>query len=63
MSRKDYILIAEALRQLRLDLTRSSSVDYIINNVLDETAIALADALQRDNDRFNRQRFIEACKP
>ena len=46
MSRKDYQLIAQALRE-------ASSPD--------DTAHAIADALQADNPRFDRARFLIAA--
>ena len=49
MTCKDYILIANALRD--------SGEDYFL------AVINLADALAADNPRFDRDRFIEATRP
>jgi hypothetical protein len=50
MSRKHFILIAEAIRNLRL--TNEQRIDV---------AYAMADVLQATNPRFNRSRFISAA--
>ena len=49
MTRRDYILIANALRK--------SGEDYFL------ALLNLADALEVDNPRFDRERFIEATRP
>ena len=55
MTRKDYILIAAALN----DAARwPTSVE---RRSLDMIADALADALARDNPRFDRERFLKAA--
>ena len=51
MTRKDYVLIAQA---------------FALFNYLDQPtryfiALALADGLEKDNPRFDRARFIESC--
>jgi len=53
MSRKDYQLIAQALR--------SSWEDHGTPPSPDDTAHAIADALQADNPRFDRDRFLIAA--
>jgi hypothetical protein len=45
MTRKDYVLIADTLANLTLSLV----------------AEELATALETDNPRFNRARFLDAC--
>jgi len=61
MTRKDYILIALAMRGVR---DRIQVVDdpadsaYLWWRV---TVNALADAFQNDNERFDRDRFKAAC--
>lgn len=58
MTRKDYILIAEALKEARaeaLALRAGAGVGVTI------AAVRLADALARDNPRFDRERFLKAC--
>lgn len=56
MTRKDYILIAEALKVSRL---RAEREDIALGN--DYAAKAIADALGRDNPRFDRERFLKAA--
>jgi hypothetical protein len=60
MSRKDYILIANAFAE-RVKLaqcfnTRASRMTHLL-----EIASTIADSLARDNPRFDRSRFLTAC--
>ena len=58
MTRKDYVLIAEAMREARLwiaDQTPNAVAAWMI------AVKALATALHRDNPRFDRERFYAAC--
>jgi hypothetical protein len=51
MSRKDYILIAEALQSA---VARGANIDIVKE--------AIADALVRDNSKFNKAHFLEVVK-
>jgi len=64
MTRKDYVLIAAALKAAR------DGYDYIpalefegspIETALNDAAGAIAAALARDNPRFDRERFLKAA--
>lgn len=55
MTRKDYVLIAEAVN-LAKDQTRPAERDPIY-----WTAHFVANALRRDNPRFEKARFMAAC--
>lgn len=55
MTRKDYILIAETIRVSKLEWAGNN------NNLVDDISRALADALVKENPRFNRARFLTAC--
>lgn len=56
MTRKDYELIATAVRDSAMDRpTYSQQVQRRF------TAMRLADALASQNPRFNRERFLAAC--
>lgn len=56
MTRKDFVLIAGAVRiAIHPD---SSKVEI---QTIKTVAISLADALTRTNPRFDRDRFITAC--
>ena len=67
MTRKDYAVIAEALASVK-----PKSTEALVTTVPDEwrgrlyqwhdTLAALRDALQADNPRFDRSRFIAAAK-
>ena len=50
MTRKDYIIIAEAIKKAEQESQSKTTVAYV-----------LADALQKDNNRFDRARFLIAC--
>ena len=54
MTRKDYILIAEAIEAIRADFGDNPVA-------LDVVAGELASALQADNSRFDKARFLTAC--
>jgi hypothetical protein len=52
MTRKDYVLIADVIKNL----------DEVIDSyALEVLADNMADALESDNPRFNRHRFLVAC--
>ncbi len=55
MTRKDYELIAAAIAGMP---THAPA----LRTTQDSAARTLADALARTNPRFNRARFLEACK-
>lgn len=72
MTRKDYILIAEALRQAanalngydryeRIPLTEESKVQ-IANESGRTVTRFLADALSQDNPRFDREHFLAVVR-
>ena len=59
MTRKDYVMIAQALRtqfELSHDNNEDDGLCAVINIAND-----LATALEADNPRFDRERFLEAC--
>ena len=57
MTRKDYILIAKAFRQAQEDNYGDSSANAGIEYASD----LLADALAKENPRFDKDKFIKAC--
>jgi len=61
MTRKDYILIAAALRDVLL--IDCPSVEYLNGARAAHVSAAerLADVLARDNGRFDRERFLKAA--
>lgn len=70
MTRKDYVMIAETIRELLADIERGAATavcDRTRNIITGEhlgvrhAALRLADQLHSENTRFDRARFIEAC--
>ena len=65
MTRKDYILIAETLRELLADIDREPvGMREVLTGErigVRSVALRLADQLRQDNPRFDRTRFIETC--
>jgi hypothetical protein len=52
MTRKDYVLIADVIKNLD---------ECIDSDGLEALADNMADALESDNPRFDRARFLDAC--
>jgi hypothetical protein len=64
MTRKDYELIAATLNAQALEYrsgTAFSHDDDVALEALLRIANSVADALTRDNPRFDRERFLSAC--
>ena len=61
MTRKDYVLIAAALRDTLL--INCPSAEYLAGAEAASYSAAsrVADALSRENPRFDRARFLQAC--
>jgi len=59
MTRKDYVLIAEALNSARLDMKEMPHGDRTYGTY--QAAESIAYALRRTNPRFEKARFMEAC--
>jgi hypothetical protein len=59
MTRKDYVLIAEVIASLRGEQRDKGAFAH--SPSLEEVAGELARALEIDNPRFNRARFLDAC--
>lgn len=55
MTKKDYKLIARVIHKVKLSNFR----DY--DEGLTTLVAEMGDALQRDNERFDRHKFEEAC--
>lgn len=65
MTRKDYELIAEAIREVRSDYLELDELlddpEITVEKVLSDFIDELADRLSDENPRFNRSIFINAC--
>jgi hypothetical protein len=61
MTRKDYIAIAAALKSARVHNLIGESNRALYNIGVDNAVSYVADALARDNPRFDRARFEAAC--
>jgi hypothetical protein len=60
MTRKDYILIAAALSAALVKCADNLEGNREAVGVY-RCALSLAEALERDNARFDRARFLKAC--
>lgn len=58
MTKKDYILIAAAIRRAR---NANPNDHAVARDTLEHVAREIADDLKRDNGRFDRARFLAAC--
>ena len=57
MTRKDYVMIADILRNNREDFIEGEDGFTVIEIIANQ----MASALQADNPRFDRARFLTAC--
>lgn len=57
MTRKDYVLIAAALKSSQLEQFRDGAQPF----QHEVSCKRVADALATDNPRFDRDRFLKAC--
>jgi len=60
MTKQDYKLIAEAIKK-HLDNYTEYYTDSEENYHLGEFIKTIANSLQKDNDRFDRTKFLSAC--
>lgn len=61
MTRRDYILIATALRSARVTNYISERSRDLYNAGIDAAVQHIADALEADNPAFDRKKFSEAA--
>lgn len=61
MTRKDYVLIANSLKECLLIAEGNGSAAAYFNNGVKRAALSLSDDFARDNARFDRERFLTAC--
>jgi hypothetical protein len=61
MTRKDYELIASALRSSRLHLPSNDERQAGAKDQWETTVEEVADDLERENPRFDRNKFLTAC--
>lgn len=62
MSSKDYAVIAAEIRDANQAAFRASSEAYAaVSAALERVAFGLADVFDRDNPRFDAERFTSAC--
>lgn len=59
MTRKDYELLAQAVRDALYDPSVQPSTEC--QRAVRLVACHIADDLADDNDRFDRERFLKAC--
>ena len=62
MTRKDYQLIAAAINGVYESIAEHPDATRAHNTGTELVTFAVASALAQDNPRFDRARFINACK-
>lgn len=62
MTRKDYILIAEAIKQARTTVRAHPTTLVFPDQGIGITVSYIAEALADDNPSFDAERFIAACE-
>lgn len=60
MTRKDYVALAEALNTAYEQA--STRPDWGWERTWEASVYAVADTLEQDNPRFDRERFVKACQ-
>jgi hypothetical protein len=61
MTKKDYILIAEVIKQCHPVSSMPKEWRNGCESAMSYIARHLADEMKKDNSRFNRERFLNAC--
>ena len=61
MTRKDYVAIAAAIRQQAYSPNADINTRNAAEGTREHIADDIADAMARDNPRFDRARFLKAC--
>lgn len=62
MTKKDYVLIAAALKEARLQVPQTDTLHHTCELLGHSTAArVLAYALAKTNPKFDRARFLAAC--
>ena len=62
MTRKDYELIAKAIKDVGLFYHVMGCRDVVTERVLSSVARELARELGAENPRFDQERFMESCE-
>lgn len=61
MTKKDYIILAENIKQSHISLKYASVNIGETNRCIEHIVVSLCAVLQRDNSRFSQERFLTAC--
>lgn len=62
MTKKDYVLIAAALKEARTQIPQTERYEYTFERLGNSRAAwYVAKALAKENARFDRYRFLAAC--
>jgi hypothetical protein len=61
MSRKDYVILAAALKAARVPNTLGKENKALYNNGVDNAVAFIVQALAKDNPRFDGERFRAAA--
>lgn len=61
MSRKDYVIVASAIREELNQALDQPAISNTLVSALDSLANTLAERMKHDNPAFDRNRFMAAC--
>lgn len=65
MTRKDYETIVAAIQSIHAEAAEFYAGDddrqFVATNAINATAESLSEALAKENPRFDRDKFINAC--
>lgn len=61
MTKKDYLVIAQALKNTKPLMTGGSTQSYVLHQ-WKCSVVAMADGLERENSQFDCNRFYLACQ-
>lgn len=61
MTKKDYVLIAEVIRREYVACDQTTNSGQAMAEATKDVAYSLAEALKKENARFDYSRFAKAC--
>ena len=63
MTKKDYIAFAKIVSDWRTHYSKNGITHFEPGEVLERITVQMAEIFEKDNSRFNREKFFTACMP